>query len=120
MTISSNPEGYEQGDVVYMQFPFTDLSATKLRPAVVVSNEMFNVKKNLIFVALSSKENDPSFSMPIQQIDLVEGELNKQSFVRFQNIFTLERSLVSQKVARLTPDALNRVLSRITSFLHAS
>jgi mRNA interferase MazF len=32
---------YERGDVVLLPFPFTDLSATRTRPAVVVSVNTF-------------------------------------------------------------------------------
>jgi mRNA-degrading endonuclease toxin of MazEF toxin-antitoxin module len=32
---------YQKGDVVLLPFPFTDLTATKTRPAVVVSVEAF-------------------------------------------------------------------------------
>ena len=42
---------YKRGDVVLVAFPFTDLSTTKMRPAIVISSEKFNRKFNDIVVA---------------------------------------------------------------------
>jgi mRNA-degrading endonuclease toxin of MazEF toxin-antitoxin module len=36
-----NATMYQKGDVVLLPFPSTDLTATKTRPAVVVSGEAF-------------------------------------------------------------------------------
>lgn len=35
---------YRQGEVVLVSFPFTDLTSTKRRPAVVVSPDTFNAR----------------------------------------------------------------------------
>lgn len=33
---------YQQGDIVVVDFPFTDVSQTKRRPALVLSNQTVN------------------------------------------------------------------------------
>ena len=33
---------YKQGDIVSVNFPFTDISQTKRRPALVISNDLVN------------------------------------------------------------------------------
>lgn len=46
----------ELGDVVLVRFPFTDLSAAKQRPAVVVSSPEYNrVRPDLIIAAITSQ-----------------------------------------------------------------
>ena len=47
---------FEFGDVLLVPFPFTDQSATKKRPAVVISSEPYNTERpDLIIMAITSQ-----------------------------------------------------------------
>lgn len=47
---------YQRGEVVLLPFPFTDLSATKTRPAVVVSSGIYHrVRSELLLAYVSSQ-----------------------------------------------------------------
>ena len=47
---------FQRGDVVLVPFPFSDLSTTKVRPAVVVSGSLYHATEpDLILSALTSK-----------------------------------------------------------------
>lgn len=47
---------FEYGDIVLVPFPFTDQSATKKRPAVVISSEAYNSERpDLIIMAVTSQ-----------------------------------------------------------------
>ena len=46
---------YRQGDIVLVRFPFTDLSSSKKRPALLISPDSFNrLNQDLILVAITS------------------------------------------------------------------
>jgi mRNA interferase MazF len=48
--------GFQRGDVVLVPFPFSDLSASKVRPAVVVSSNSYHASEpDLILAAITSK-----------------------------------------------------------------
>ena len=50
---------FSQGDVVLVPFPFTDLSAIKQRPALVLSPERINkVRTDLVVAAITSQIPD--------------------------------------------------------------
>ena len=42
---------YKQGDILLIPFPFTDLSSTKQRPVLVLSNTKYNESNQDIVVA---------------------------------------------------------------------
>lgn len=47
---------YKQGDIVLVPFPFTDQSAVKQRPAVVMSSEAYNlIHPDLILAPVTSQ-----------------------------------------------------------------
>ena len=53
----------EQGDIVLVPVPFTDLSSKKRRPVIVVSNNTYNRQSaDVIVVAMTSNPSIPFFS----------------------------------------------------------
>lgn len=47
---------FEFGDMVLVPFPFTDQSATKKRPAVVISSQAYHaVRPDLVIMAVTSQ-----------------------------------------------------------------
>jgi mRNA interferase MazF len=47
---------FEFGDIVLVPFPFTDQSASKRRPAAIVSNAAYNrVKPDVVVMAVTSQ-----------------------------------------------------------------
>jgi len=51
MTSGRRAIGVRRGDVILVPFPFAELTATKARPAVVVSTEQFTRQEGKILVA---------------------------------------------------------------------
>lgn len=45
---------YNQGDIVVVDFPFTDASQTKKRPALVLSNHTVNQTGDYLLVMITS------------------------------------------------------------------
>ena len=54
---------YELGDVVLVPFPFTDQTASKKRPAVVVSSRAYNLAKPDVVVMAITSQLRPSVSL---------------------------------------------------------
>jgi mRNA interferase MazF len=47
---------FRRGDVVLIPFPYTDLSASKTRPAVVVSSEIYHTARSEVLLAYVSSQ----------------------------------------------------------------
>ena len=101
----------KQGDIVSISFPFSDLSARKLRPAVVLSNASYNRHKNLILAGIYGKEKP--MSVAITNNELIHKKLKKDSYISLQNIFSAEHTLVGEPIDHLTTKALADVLRQL-------
>lgn len=109
----------QQGDIVIINFPFTNLTESKIRPALIISNETFNSGKNVILLAISTKQGPEIYSTILKNSDLTKGQLNKNSYIKFSNILSIEKHLIIKKVAELKKVKTNLIYEKIASFLRS-
>jgi len=102
--------------IVFAPFPFTDLTTTKQRPILVVSNDAINKgKRSLDFIglAVTSKIHKGPYAVQIDLNDLKTGSLPKQSEIHCDKICTIEKKLVSKKLCQLNNTAFSIVTSKL-------
>ena len=100
----------EQGDIVLIPVPFTDLSSQKRRPVIVISNNAYNHKtRDFVVVAMTSNLEAVDFSFTITSSDLERGSLNRPGKVRVDKIYTLSQSIIVKTFGRVNPAALDRI-----------
>lgn len=101
-----------RGDVVLVPFPFTDLSTTKQRPAVVLSSEQYHQATGDCIVAAITSVRPPALSpgeVALSAEDQAAGGLLKPSIVRVGKLIALDRRLVRRTLGRL-PEATTETL----------
>lgn len=98
----------KQGDIVLIEFPFSNLEERKLRPALVLSNNGYNRHKNLVLAGVYGAKYP--LSIPLDNNDLIRKKLRKESFISLQNIFSAEKSLIGKTIDSLTKKSLMSVL----------
>lgn len=101
------------GSVVLISFPFSDLSRTKLRPAVVIATLD---KDDCILCQVTSQPYD-GLAVTLHQQDFAEGSLQRISYARPGKLFTAHSSLLQQEVGKLTPTALDSLKEGIISII---
>ena len=107
---------YRRGDIVLVSFPFTDLSSSKRRPALVISPDTFNDHgQDLVLVAITSEHPDDRF-LTLTDTDFVDGTLPKESFVKIAKIFTLHSALIIKRLCGLRTEKLDDVLAEVRAF----
>lgn len=95
---------YSFGDIVLVPFPFTDQSATKRRPAVVVSSSNYHRQRpDLIIMAVTSQQRPAGGVGEVQVKDWKGAGLIKPSVVK-PVITTIEASLVLRRLGQLKKD----------------
>ena len=107
---------YKRGDIVLVSFPFTDLSSSKRRPALVISPDAFNQASEDVVLAAITSQGIRDGGLTIEPGDCIDGILPKTSVVKPAKLFTMHTTLVLKKICALGPDKLSTVLAEIRQF----
>jgi len=112
---------YKRGSLVLVPFPFTDLSATKRRPALVVSPDWFNEEStDVVLVAVTSvlPKTLSRFEVLLSKGDLSKGTIPRKSIIRTVKLFTFHRDLIMKEVAYVKEEKIGEVLGKLKSFFN--
>jgi mRNA interferase MazF len=108
---------YNKGDIVLVPFPFSDQTATKKRPAVIISSDRYNnTSSDIVIMAITSK-TDKNFTTGECLINnWQEAGLLKPSVIK-PAISTIEQTLVLKKLGRLSQKDLILMENTLVEFL---
>ena len=98
------------GKIVLIPFPFSDLSQSKLRPAVCLAEA--GRGDRVLCQVTSNPYNDPS-AVPLAGADFASGGLRVASFARPGKLFTASTGLMVRSVGVLAPASFERLLSAV-------
>jgi mRNA interferase MazF len=102
---------YKQGDIVLIPFPYSDLSQSKKRPVVIISNDKIN--KYLFIVAkVTSVIRNDRFSYNIFK-NQSKKLLNFNSEARTNELFTVHKSIIIKKITSLKSNAIKELTEKI-------
>jgi mRNA interferase MazF len=108
---------YKRGDVVFVPFPFSSQTASKKRPAVVISSSLYNEKTNdLVILAVTSKVEKSTDVGEGLIADWQSAGLLKPSSVK-PAISTIEQVLVLKKLGSLAANDIPAVNLMLTALL---
>jgi mRNA interferase MazF len=109
---------YKKGDIVIVKFPFSDLSNSKKRPALIISNEVVNQTGDYLLVQITSKEKTDYFSCAISEFDFIsEKALPLKSNIRLHKIFLLNEKLIIKKYTSVKKDFLIKIMKRVIALI---
>ncbi len=104
------------GAVVLVRFPFSDLSQTKLRPAVVLADVG---RRDWILCQVTSKPYGDTRAIKLEDTSFSSGSLRVLSYVRPGKFFTANWDLIVSEVATLQPPSLKQVVDAVVDLLRA-
>ena len=102
------------GSVVLLPFPFADLSASKLRPALLVAE---SGRGDWVCVQITSQPYADLRAVTLSDADFHAGSLNRISFVRPGKLFTANQSLFRRSVGNIRQAKLKQVRQAIITLL---
>jgi mRNA interferase MazF len=98
------------GSVILIPFPFSDLSQSKIRPALVLANAE---RGDWILCQITSKPYADQRAVRLDQTDFAIGGLELTSYVRPGKLFTANEALMIETVGQLRPDRLRVILKAV-------
>jgi PemK-like, MazF-like toxin of type II toxin-antitoxin system len=102
------------GEVVLVPFPFSDLSQSKVRPAVCVADAG---RGDWVLCQITSRAYGDPAAVPLDVGDFASGGLLVASFARPGKLFTAHAGLLVRSVGVLTPAAFGKVLAAVLAVL---
>ena len=109
---------YEQGEVLIVPFPFSDLSAIKQRPVLVLSKKEYNNKtEDIITCGITSNLKDSENSVLIENKNLLSGEIPSTSRIKVDKLFTIEKSIVKKRLAKIDMVTFEKVRKEFISLI---
>ena len=102
----------KRGTVVLAVLPFTDLTAQKHRPALIISPES-RAGHDVLLAFITPYKGEPldpaELLISIDDPDFSETGLKIASVLRLNKLFTLHKTLIIGKLGSLSPRLMDRV-----------
>ena len=95
------------GDLVFIPFPYSDLSSLKKRPVLVLTVP----DRHGDFIALAvTSVAQAGQALKLTNESLVQGALPKNSWIRLDKVFTLSVQSIIKTLGRISEESLQQVL----------
>ena len=102
--------------VVVVRFPFSDLSQTKLRPAVVLADAG---RADWIQCQVTSQPYGDARAIKLDDASFAAGSLRVTSYARPGRLFTASRDLIAAQVGNLKSEPFPQIIDSVASLLGA-
>jgi mRNA interferase MazF len=108
---------FAAGSVILVPFPFSDLSRSKIRPALVLAEVG---RGDWILCQITSKPYADPRAVPLDAKDFSIGDLELTSYVRPGKLFTANEALMMESVGKLRGDKFRAILEAVAGLFVGS
>jgi mRNA interferase MazF len=109
---------YSQREIVLVPFPYSDLTAIKKRPVLIVSNNKYNQKyEDVLVCVITSKQFQDNYSVEVNNDALEYGILPEVSVIKTAKLFSVNKNNIIKKFSILKPDIYKHVSDLITHLI---
>jgi mRNA interferase MazF len=103
-----------KGDIVVLPFPFTDLSTSKKRPALVIADL---VGDDLLVCQITGQIIKDPYVVELSDRDIVGGKLKGESYIRTNKIFTADESIIYYKIGKINAKKMEKTEEKIIEII---
>ncbi len=109
-------ERFIKGDIVVLPFPYSDLSASKKRPALVLANLKGD---DIILCQITSQMLKDDYAIPLGPSDFKKGSLNKQGHIRPNRLFTADKAIILRTAGTIKAELFQRVTDKLFEIIRS-
>jgi mRNA interferase MazF len=102
-----------KGDIILVPFPFTNLSGSKIRPALILTETHLDVTPSFITTQLQWQEPTDILLQP----DIDNG-VKKTSLIRLSKIATIDKILVKGKIGIVNRSQIVELNQKLIALFH--
>ena len=105
---------FVKGDIVVINFPFSDLTGAKRRPALVLCELEGS---DVILCQITGQSKMDKYSVKLSCDDYIGGNLKTESIVRPNKIFTADKSTILYLACKIGPEKMDEVTAGIINII---
>ncbi|MDP2216152.1 MAG: type II toxin-antitoxin system PemK/MazF family toxin [Methanolobus sp.] len=105
---------FKKGSIVVLPFPFSDLTATKRRPALVIVDLNGD---DYVLCQITSNHMHDSYEVTLGKNDLIKGTLKTDSLVRTNKIFTATGDIIEYELGILSEKKMKEVEEKLIQLI---
>jgi len=109
--------GFIKGEVVTVPFPFSDLSQSKFRPALVVTK--LGGDDLIVCMITSQASNNDIYKISLTANDFTDGKLKENSYIRPNRLFTADSNIIVKKKGKISITKQTEVISKIIEIIQS-
>ncbi|NIJ51616.1 type II toxin-antitoxin system PemK/MazF family toxin [Dyadobacter arcticus] len=103
-----------KGEIVVIPFPFSDLSGSKKRPALVLADLEGD---DILLCQITSQSGKDFRAVSLISSDFESGSLPIDSFIRPARIFTADKGIIIRKAGLVRDKVIDNVTKKIIDLL---
>lgn|SRR6266545_518215 len=107
---------FVKGEVVVIPFPFSDLTVSKPRPALVVAELLGD---DVILCQITTANRPDGYSIPLSASDFASGTIHQNSFIRPSRLFTGDSNIITKAIGKLSAAKMAEVEKKIIAIITA-
>ncbi|HUS51145.1 MAG TPA: type II toxin-antitoxin system PemK/MazF family toxin [Candidatus Paceibacterota bacterium] len=107
-------EGFVKGDVIIIEFPYSDLKSVKRRPVLVLKVPK---GEDVIVSQITGESYENYVEILLKKEDFKQGSLKRDSYIRIDKIASIEKSLIKYKAGSLKREKFSEIIDKICFFL---
>ncbi|MEW5767230.1 MAG: type II toxin-antitoxin system PemK/MazF family toxin [bacterium] len=107
---------FVKGDVVVVPFPYTDLTASSRRPALVVATLTGD---DVILCQITSQAISDRYAIPLVKADFKTGGLSQDSNIRPNRLFTADSNIILYRAGVVRSEKVKQVVAKLVEIIRA-